>query len=140
MTTGYETLDVLEPWLIQTLKDAVLPTELVTRVINGQTTEVTEPPYLLVGWISSRDIRGVGTVRFDTDNLYGIKAVHRTNSFVPGRAVMRAVESALHGKFATTVNGSITSVRDTVYHYPETIDGVQYMHVGANYRLRAASN
>ena len=140
MSEGYETLDVLEPWLIQVLKDAVMTPELVNYVVNGQTTEVVEPPYLLISHISSRDIRGVGTIRIDTDNLYGIKVIHRTNSFVPGREVMRLVEEALDGKFATTTNGSITCTRDASFHYPETIDGVQYMHVGGNYRFRAASN
>jgi hypothetical protein len=139
MTTGYETLDVLEPWLIQALKDAVLPTELVSTVVNAQTAETVNPPYLLISHVSTRDIRGVGTTRVDTDNLYAIKAVHRSNSFVPGRAVMRAVETAISGKSATTSAGSVTCVRDTMFHYPETIDGVQFMHVGANYRFRAAS-
>jgi hypothetical protein len=140
VSTGYETLDIIEPWLIEVLKNAVLPTELVNTVINAQTTEVVNPPYLLISHVSSRDIRGVGTVRIDTDNLYLIKAVHRSNSFVQGRAVMRVVDAALQGTIASTTHGSITCVRETSMHYPETLDGAQYMHVGANYRIRAASN
>ncbi len=143
MTTGYETLDVIEPWLIALLKDVLITAvepNLVNAVVNAQTTETTATPYLVVGHISSRDIMGIGTIRLDTDNLYGVKVIHRENSFVPGRTVMRAVENAINGKIVTTSNGSLTCVREATFHYPETIDGVQFMHVGANYRLRAASN
>lgn len=143
MSDGYETLDVLEPWLIALLKDVLITSvepNLVDHVVNAQTAETISPPYLLVWHISSRDILGVGATRIDTDNLYGVKAVHQVNSYIPGRAAMRAVDTALHGKFVTTANGSLTSVRESTFHYPETIDGVQYMHVGANYRFRAASD
>lgn len=143
MSDGYETLDVLEPWLIALLKDVLITSvepNLVDHVVNAQTAETISPPYLLVWHISSRDILGVGANRIDTDNLYGVKAVHQVNSYIPGRAAMRAVDTALQGVFATTANGSLTSVRESTFHYPETIDGVQYMHVGANYRFRAASN
>jgi hypothetical protein len=143
MSTGFETLDVIEPWLIAVLKDALInmvEPNLVNTVVNAQTTEKVTPPYLVVGHISSRDILGIGMTRFDTDNLYGVKVIHTGNSFVPGRVVLRAVEAAINGKVITTVNGNLTCVREASFHYPETIDGVQYMHVGANYRIRASSS
>jgi hypothetical protein len=143
MSDGYETLDVLEPWLVALLTDVTIDSadpNLVDHVVNAQTTESISPPYLLLWHISSRDILGVGGTRVDTDNIYGVKAVHQINSFVPGRAVMRAVDAALHNMNVTTLNGSLTCVRESTFHYPETIDGVQFMHVGAQYRLRATSD
>lgn len=143
MTRGIETLDVVEPWLIAVLKDALIdsvqPT-LVNAVINAQTTENVVTPYAVVSQVSSRDIRGIGVIRIDTDSIYSVKVIHRSNSFVPGRAAMRAVETAIGGVTATTEYGYVTCVRESSFHFPETIDGVQYTHVGANYRLRAASN
>lgn len=135
MTHGIETLDIVEPWLIALLKGA----SLVDHVVNAQTAEAIKPPYLLVSQISSRDILGVGTIRIDTDSIYMIKVIHQVNSFIPGRATMQAVDDLLHGVTATTSNGSVTCIRETMFHYPETVDGVQFMHVGANYRIRASA-
>lgn len=140
MTQGIETLDIIEPWLIDRLKnDSALNALVGGKIANDQSVITLEPPYLFLGHISTRDILGIGTVRIDTDNLYGIRAVTRSGSFVSGRGIMRVVDGLLHGQIVTTSNGSLTCVRDAPFHYPETRDGVQFMHVGANYRFRAAS-
>lgn len=139
MSTGYETLDVVDPWLVSVLGAALVP-GLVTTIVVDQTSGDIALAYLLITLPSSRDIMGIGTIRIDTESIYQIKAVHQSNTYVPGRAAMRAVETALQGVSATTSAGNLICVRMSQFRYYETIDGMQFTHVGANYKIRAASN
>lgn len=139
MSTGIETVDIIEPWLYSTLSGDATLTGMVVNVVGAITPDIQEGRYVSFALSSSRDIGGVGTARIMVDALYIVTVLGQTTSQDELAPVARRIDELLHGKSVTTPNGSLTCVRRDVISYPEVIQGLAYLHLGGLYSIVANS-
>lgn len=143
MSTGIETVDLVEPWLYSTLHgDATLSTLVGGRVVGTLVPLGSlELPYALFSFTSSRDVTSVDGTVIDTISLYTIKAVTASAGWTEAKAIAKRIHLLIHGKAVTlSPSGSLTCVRDRIISYPEEVAGQQYRHLGAIYRIRSSSD
>lgn len=145
MSTGIETVDIVDPWLwngITTIPGLGLP---VSNVINGA-SDVLEmtPPYIVFNLQAQRDVQQMAGVRVWANCIYLVKAVVRGGNYDPARTLFRKVDAWLtdEGMHKThqTAAGDISCVREAIIQYPEVLDGAQYRHLGGRYRILANSH
>lgn len=144
MTDILESTDIIDPWLYSTLHgDSVLNTAVNGRFINTLSPAKVAAPYITWDVASTRSVRGIGGILLDTDSLVNIKAVTNEAAFAQAGALAARIRALIE-----TINTSITVVSpfpasltclwETEIRYPEVTEGVQYRHLGATYRIRAA--
>ncbi len=140
MSSGIETIEIISDWLFSTLSgDATL-----SAMVGGRVTEEPYPmewqmPFVVFDLSGTRDVLGVGDVRIDTTSTYVVKAINKGTSWGSVLPIAKRIDALLHGKTATTARGNITCVRESVIAVPETVQAIQFRHLGGLYRIRAAS-
>lgn len=142
MSSGAETVDIIDPWLWSTLSgDAQLMT-----AIGGQGSLISTlakggvpAPYVVFFCSSPRDIIAVGGIRVEIDALYTVKVVGEGASWTTVKPIFRRIDALLHGKDVTTVNGSLSCRRESIIQYAEVESATQFRHLGAVFRIRANS-
>ena len=140
MSTGAETVDIIDPWLWSTLSnDATL-----LGMIGGQASIISTlakagvpAPYVVFFMSSTRDILGVGGVRIQIDALYTVKVVGEGATWENVKPIARRLDVLLGEKDVTTVNGSLSCRRESLIQYAEVDSATQFRHLGALWRLRA---
>lgn len=139
MSSGIETLEVVEPWLYATLSGDLALADLVgTRIVGTLAGGDVEPPYVHFLMVSTRDVLGTGAERHDTDNIYTVKVVTRGASWDQAKPVAKRLDALLGVKGTRTVpGGSLTCTRERTVQYPSVDNGVQHRHLGADWRIRA---
>lgn len=147
MSSGVETIEVVEPWLYARLSgDAALAALVGDNIVGTLSDGAVVPPYVVFSHVSSRDITGTGGVRTEVDCLYTVKAVARGSSWSVVRPIATRLGVLLGGADPTVVTtsttpaGDLTCVREGIVQYPEVADGAQYRHLGATWRIRANSH
>lgn len=144
MSQGVETLEVVEPWLYGVLSgDAELVGMVGADNIVG-TLSVGEVPgrYVVFSHSSNRDILGTGAVRTEVDCIYAVKAVALGASWDPVLPIAKRLDALLstaNRGTVTTAAGALTCTRESTVQYPEVVEGAQYRHLGALWRIRANS-
>jgi hypothetical protein len=72
---------------------------------------------------------------FETD-IWMIKAVDRSSTADPAEAIADRLKALLNDSTLSISGGTLMYLRrQSDVEYPETVDGMQYAHVGALYRL-----
>lgn len=145
MTDILESTDIIDPWLYSVLHgDSVLNAAVGGRFINTLSSSKVATPYITWTAASTRSVRGIGGILIDTDSLYDIKAVTNEPGFTQASALaarIRALIETINSSVtvATPFPASLTCFWENEIRYPEVTEGVQYRHLGATYRIRAAA-
>jgi hypothetical protein len=143
MSSGVETVDLVETWLYNVLQgDATLGLLVEDRVVGTLVPLGTlKLPYVLFTFSGSRDVTSVDGTIIDTINMYTVKAVTASSSWTGARLIARRMHELIQGKSVTlTPTGSLTCVRDRIVQYPEEVAGQQYRHLGGIYRICASAD
>lgn len=147
MSTGLETIEVIDPWLYETLSadEVIVATCGLDRIVSELSdlgSIEDSRPFVTWQMSSSRDIGLVqrGGARAWNDALYHVRAIVKGTSYMPILPVAQRIEALLNGAQVTTVNGDISCVREQLVQYPEQAGSSQFRHLGAIYRFRANSH
>jgi len=145
VSSGIETVDIIDPWLWTTLStDAALlgmlpGTDKTRSIISTLAVAGVPAPYVAFFCSSPRDINAVGGVRVDVEAMYTVKVVGEGATWAVVDPIAKRVDALLHGKDVTTVNGALSCRRETLIQYAEIDAGTQFRHLGGVYRIRAHS-
>ncbi len=142
MSTGVETLEVVEPWLWSLLStDAVLAGLVANRIVGTLAEGEVDAPYVVWTMASARDVRGVGQVRQQVDCIYNIKGVTTGASWSAVVPIAKRLDALLTtAGTVSTVGGDLVCTREGVIQYAEVLEGSQFRHLGASWRIRANSH
>ena len=138
-----ETVDIIEPWLygqISTDSDLLSLVNGLDHISDAQSLEEMPLPYVSFALMSSRDIQGNAGRIIAVDCIYLVKATDATASWDDLISIEVRLHVLLHHEnmTVTTPNGSLSCVRERIHQQTETIEGVQYRHLGATWRIRAS--
>lgn len=144
MTDILESTDLIDPWLYSTLSTDSTITSLVNgRISNTLSQDELDTPYITFMSSAARAVRGVGGTLLDVDAQYQIKAVSQSGSFDQASSIAARIRALLDRKNVTTTS-PLTPVPATIacwweleIRYPELHEGYWYLHLGAQYRIRA---
>lgn len=138
MSSGIETVDVIEAWLYDTLSsDAALTALVGDRVVGTLAPGDVPTPYVVFFLSSASDVSAVPTIRIQVDAIYTVKAVGDGAAWGQVRDIAARVDELLHGVNTTTSNGQVSCVRQSIVQYAEVNQGTQYRHLGGLFRVRA---
>lgn len=125
----------------QALADAVGVTlaNLPAQVWEGAAPAEATGTLVILSASDPRDLNGVG----DVDRLMAavpltVRATQQARSYDGLAPVARALYTLLHGVTnAPVANGGVilTCRREAGIQYPETVEGVQYRHLGHQFRV-----
>lgn len=139
MAQGLEA-DAAEEWLRTTLTaDATL----TTLVPNGVWPGGTAPQGVAFPWITFQFMSGVpyaavGAYRIWESLSYLVKVVGETADYQSLRTAFARIDTLLHRGSGSSADGTIWAcVQEQIIRLPETVQGKQYRHSGALYRLYA---
>lgn len=138
-----ESIDIIEPWIWKTISEDPQLLELVGGIdhISGTLSNEELPlPYVTMLYQSSRDITTNQGHVIAIEALYMVKSVDATGSWDDLTPIASRVSELLYhpGETITVENGSLTCTRERIIQYPEKLEGVQYRHLGAIWRIRAS--
>lgn len=140
MSAGIEPIEIISPWLFETLSgDGALSAMVDGRIFESPYPMESLMPFVVFDPSGHRDVVGVGGTRIDTTNTYIVKAINKGSGWGAVLPIAKRIDALLHNKTVTTAFGSITCVRESVIAVPETVQAIQYRHLGGLYRIRAAS-
>jgi hypothetical protein len=141
VSSGLETVEVVEPWIWATLHgDAALAALVGERIVNALEDVEVATPYVVFTLASPRDIQVTGGVRTEVEAIYDVKAVTKGASWSAVAPIARRLDELLVTEHTvTTPTGTLTCRRDRIIQYPERTEGVQLRHLGGVYRIRASS-
>lgn len=167
MSSGVETLEIVDTWLWSVLStDAVLEELIADRLgyelgftmptIPDSDTGMGDLPdlgpdgmvrdYLTWNMTSNRDVVGNAGQRIYTSAYYTVKAVTMSSSYSPLLPVTKRVDQLLHGAFVDTDAGSLSCTRERIVQYVELPSSLlatrsgQFRHLGATYRFLVNSH
>jgi hypothetical protein len=143
MTDALETVDLVEPWIWSLLSADSSLLSIIGGLdhISGTLSIGDLPvPYVHFGLVSTRDIQGNTGIIIANESLYQIKAVDATGSWddlIPAASRIKALFH-LPSQVVNVTDGSLSSIRELGIQYSEITEGVQYRHLGAQFRIRAS--
>lgn len=145
MSSGFETIEVVDPWLAKTLTSDELIVAACGTQIGSELFDLderTDKPYVTWQMSSSRDVLAVsgGAERIWADCLYQVRAIVKGRSYKPIVPVAKRIEALVHGAKVSTEFGYLTAAREQIVQYPEQSGSTQFRHIGAIYRFRAYTN
>lgn len=143
MSSGVETVDVIDPWLWSRLTGDATLMGLVggqEKVVGTLAHAAVDPPYVAFFLSSARDIYTVPQIRVQVDAIYTVKAVTVGASWEVTGPLAARIDELLDGVNVTTPNGTLSCVRDGIVQYAEVEQATQYRHLGATFRIRANSH
>lgn len=140
----------IRSWLFQTITTdgpllALTPT-IGERLYNGVAPAAAAYPFGVMQLLSGgNDLLGVGGVRIWADTLWLIKVVQKSkNASVPATGsiepIVNRIDALLHAKSGTVTNGVIWEcVRERPFELPTVENGVGYVQLGAEWRIKASN-
>ncbi|NPV85986.1 MAG: DUF3168 domain-containing protein [Anaerolineae bacterium] len=126
-----------ERWVVGLLReDATMQSLVAGRIYSGVVPQSAVYPFVLVQRVSSRTVMGVGTAVIMWDELVMVKGVDKAESYSTLETIMNRVRGVLHGASGDVTNGIVIGcVEERTIMYPEVVDGVQYRHLGIEFRV-----
>lgn len=120
--------------------NALIGAGSAARIYNGVAPAQTTFPYVVMQLLSGgNDLLGLGGVRIWADALWLIKAVTRGTSSGPVEPVANRIDALLHAASGTVTNGVIwVCVRERPFELSTIEDGVNYLQLGGEYRIKAS--
>jgi hypothetical protein len=128
-------------WVYQLLTgDATLAPLVGTRVYNGIAPAGATFPYVVMQLLSGgNDLMGVGPTRIWADMLWLIKAVTKGSSTGPLEPIANRIDALLHAASGTVSGGVVhICVRERPFELPTVENGVSYVQLGAEYRVKVS--
>jgi hypothetical protein len=135
-------------WLYQTLaNDTTLANGappstpgIGKRIYNGRAEQGAAFPYVILQLLSpGNDLIVVGGQRIWSDMLWLVKVVNLGISTAKIEASADRIDALLHAKSGTVVGGVVhVAVRERPHELPERTDGVDYVNLGGEYRVKAS--
>lgn len=131
-----------DDWLYTVLNSSPGLASISGRIYNEGGPQEAVYPFIVYHMSEGRDLMGIGATRVWTTMNYVVRAVTRDGSYESIYGLANAIDAALHDKsHQATENGEvIASVRIAPFKMAETLDGVNYRHLGGIYQLHAKSN
>lgn len=140
MSTGIEPIKVIEPWLYKVLSgDTVIAAAVNDRVVNTLAAAGVDSPYVFFDQATTRDRRLSTGVRIWNESIYQVKLVMATASWVPMLPIAERIDLLLDrpNEVIETEHGVLECVRERTVEYPEMVQGIQYRHLGGQYKIKA---
>lgn len=126
-------------FIFTTLRDDATVAGLVgARIYHAVAPADAQYPFVVFQLLSGgTDLRGVGMTRIWAAPLYLIKAICKGTSSGSIEPVVNAIDIALHGASGTVTNGVIVECfRERPFELPSDENGVMFMALGGEYRIR----
>jgi hypothetical protein len=110
------------------------------RIHNGRAPQGEKFPLVIMQLLSpGNDLIVVGGQRIWSDMLWLVKVVNEGTSTAPIEASADRIDALLHTKNGTVVGGVVhVAVRERPHELPERTDGVDYVNLGGEYRVKAS--
>lgn len=136
MTVGLE-VNAAGDWIrAQLAADATLMAAVGSQVYESTAPREAVGPWITMYQQSSVDIRGVGTIRVGTNDLWMVRGCIEGTSYVPLRDIARRIDLALHGASGSVADGVVFGcVRESPWRRDATDNGIEYRQQGGIYRL-----
>lgn len=130
---------ITDRWLYDTLSnDTTVAAEATGGIHSDVAPQGTESPYVVFSYSDGEDVRVVDGSRVFTDATYLVKAVLVGASYAALEALVDAIDAVLHNSSAVSDDGAIVwCVRERPIRYAESVNGEEYRHLGALYRIQA---
>jgi hypothetical protein len=132
----------IRAWIHATLTaDPALAGLIGERCYHGNAPAAAQHPFVVFQMLSpGNDLLALGARRIWADPLYLIKAVTKGDSSVQIEPIADRIDALLHAKSGQVTNGIIWEcVRERPHEQPELTNGVRYMNLGGEYRIKASS-
>jgi len=127
-----------DKWLYAKLTgDGTLITLVGSRVYVEIAKEGAAFPLIVMQQMSCLPVMNVGAAVIWFDELWLVKGIDKSKSYSALGTIMDRVRAVLHAA-SGTVSGSGTvvgCVEEAVIRYSELLDGVQYRHLGMEFRV-----
>lgn len=121
------------------LADPVVTSLVQTRIHRNRAPKGSGLPYIVFTLVISRDKNAIGAKnRLFTRPLYTIKAVTEGEDDTTGDAIATAIDDALTGKSDFIGADGLIKLgvfREEPFDFAEEQEGVQYNHIGGQYRI-----
>jgi hypothetical protein len=128
-------------FIYQTLTgDATMQGLIGTKLYNGVIPAATALPAGVMQLLSGgNDLMGVGGVRIWADTLWLVKFIAKGASTGPLEPIAARADELLHAASGTVNNGVIWEcVRERPFELPTVENGVNYVQLGGEYRIKAS--
>jgi hypothetical protein len=132
-------------WLYQTICTdvtllALTPT-IGTRLYLGSGPVAAAFPFGVMQMLAGgNDLNAIGAVRIWSDMLWLVKVVTKGTSSGAIEPIVNRIDALLHAASGTVTNGVIhTCIRERPFELPTVEDGVAYIQIGAEYRIKASN-
>lgn len=138
MTAGLEAA-AAEEWLNATLNgDATLLAAVPSGFYDTLPAPNTPYPVGIYQFMSGIDYAAVGAFRIWQSMVYMVKVIGETADFATLNAAIARLDALLHRASGTSASGTVWScTREQSIRLPDAIEGRQYRHSGALYRIYA---
>lgn len=124
-------------WLYTTLSaDPALQSLIGTRIFRLKAPELQPGPFIVYHVVTGLDVSGLGGVRIMTNTDVVVRAIGLMTQFTQLQAIADRIDAVLHLSVGTA-NGLriLACTRTDVVDYGEEDEGVDYHHIGGQYRL-----
>jgi len=142
MSSGMETVEIVDRWLFETLSGDAALMELIggdDQLISTLAKAGVKPPYVVWFMSSERDLSVVGGIRSQVDTIYTVKAVGEGATWEKVKPIAHRIDQLLDMQDVTLPYGTVSCRRQTIVQYPEVDQATQFRHLGATYRIYANS-
>lgn len=130
----------IRKWLETVLKaDATLTGLVSTRIYAAPAPkDATFPMVVYQLQASEPDLTVVNGVRIWAGGVWLVRGVAKTESFATLTAIADRIDVLIHRQSGAVTGGTVVScVREEAFEMVETVDSLQYRHLGGMYRIRA---
>lgn len=115
----------------------------LARIYVDTAPQGTPFPYVLASATSpGQDVSVIGAIRVMVESVYVVRGVVSGGEYSAALTqIAGRIDSLLHRQQGPVVGGGsiIASYRESIFRLPETTNGVQYRHLGGQYRLLVQS-
>lgn len=116
------------------------PADLGSRIWDSPPDSEAQEPYVIISMSETADVNTIPMVEVMARAEATVKVVGRAEAYETLTPAWTAVHAALQGQRSVPVSGggvALTCRRLRTVAYPESINGVEYRHLGGTYEVFA---